>query len=198
FPKDEKQASGTTLIHSQPSQVGQQPWLKIQSARWLNFESAPTFLEAVCPLLVNIVPTAKRPAIEAKIVKAAHEYNVFPFHPAVVLCVACLYGGGSTAAREVLKPHKRLNAYNVLSDLQVISYIRQIKAIAAESKSVQLEVHFHSMDEGLTKFIKCVHAESRLNATKDGVDGDVGYEPALFEELTHDEAIDVLHRLANA
>ncbi|MFZ5526001.1 MAG: hypothetical protein ACOZE7_05045, partial [Pseudomonadota bacterium] len=42
FPKDEKQASGTTLIHSQPSQVGQQPWLKIQSARWLNFESAPT------------------------------------------------------------------------------------------------------------------------------------------------------------
>ncbi|MFZ5525316.1 MAG: tyrosine-type recombinase/integrase, partial [Pseudomonadota bacterium] len=41
-PKDEKQASGTTLIHSQPSQVGQQPWLKIQSARWLNFESAPT------------------------------------------------------------------------------------------------------------------------------------------------------------
>ncbi|MFZ5525518.1 MAG: hypothetical protein ACOZE7_02575, partial [Pseudomonadota bacterium] len=43
-PKDEKQASGTTLIHSQPSQVGQQPWLKIQSARWLNFESAPTGL----------------------------------------------------------------------------------------------------------------------------------------------------------
>ncbi|MFZ5527604.1 MAG: hypothetical protein ACOZE7_13195, partial [Pseudomonadota bacterium] len=44
FPKDEKQASGTTLIHSQPSQVGQQPWLKIQSARWLNFESAPTLI----------------------------------------------------------------------------------------------------------------------------------------------------------
>lgn len=39
---EEKQAPGTTLIHSQPSQVGQQHWLKIQSARWLNFESAPT------------------------------------------------------------------------------------------------------------------------------------------------------------
>ena len=37
-----KKDSGTKLIHSQPSQVGQQPWLKIQSARWLNFESAPT------------------------------------------------------------------------------------------------------------------------------------------------------------
>lgn len=111
--------------------------------------------------------------------------------PLLVLCIACLYG--SDDARSVIKPTK-LNVYNVLNDLHVLSRLGLIQAVVRD-RGVPLRVRVASRDRGLVGVLSHIG----LTTCELSVEGDLWmtlrYGPGLFPALSSDHYQDLLDRI---
>ncbi|WP_304350853.1 hypothetical protein [Comamonas testosteroni] len=150
------------------------------------------FLEFSLPLLATNVKQEKRAKLEKQLLQKAEELGVPLGDPAVMLTLATLYGG--RAARKVLHPHK-INIYNTLNDIQVISRVGYIMALLKQNGST-IPVSFVTGDEGLDEVVRGVF---RIDHTASGSDGHVlhemQYSTAWFGDLKEEDAIELMRRV---
>ncbi|MFL9951127.1 hypothetical protein PQR68_34575 [Paraburkholderia agricolaris] len=159
----------------------------LQESQW---DERSAFFTSAATLVVQKVAQRKRRSVEDELVRLAAESGLATDDAIVMLLLACLYG--SDAARRVLKP-ARPNAYNVLSDLHVISRVGLIKAIAQQSP-VPVRVRFLTLDEGLFGILDHIGiVRPRLTATG-GWAMQIRYSPALFPLLSAADSIALMRR----
>lgn len=159
----------------------------LQESQW---DERAGFFTSAATLVVQKIAQRERRRVEDELVRLAAESGLATDDAIVMLMLACLYG--SDAARRVLKP-ARPNAYNVLSDLHVISRVGLIKAIAQQSP-VPVRVRFLTLDEGLFGILDHIGiVRPRLTATG-GWAMQIRYSPALFPLLSAADSIALLRR----
>ncbi|CAG4890898.1 hypothetical protein [Paraburkholderia gardini] len=159
----------------------------LQESQWGN---RVVFFTSAAPLVVQKVAQRERRGVEDKLIQLAAGSGLATDDAIVMLLLACLYG--SDAARRVLKP-ARPNAYNVLSDLHVISRVGLIKAVAQQSP-VPVRVRFLTLDEGLFGILDHIGiVRPQLTATG-GLAMQIRYSPALFPALSAADAVALLRR----
>jgi hypothetical protein len=159
----------------------------LQESQW---NERATFFTSAAPLVVQKVARRQRQRVEEELIRLATVSGLATDDAIVMLLLACLYG--SDAARRVVKP-ARPNAYNVLSDLHVISRVGLIKAVAQQSP-VPVRVRFLTLDEGLFGILEHIGiVRPRLTAT-DGWAMQIRYSPALFPLLSAADSIAMLRR----
>lgn len=159
----------------------------LQESQW---DDRAAFFTRAGPLVVQKVGQRERRRVEDELIRLAAESGLATDDAIVMPLLACLYG--SDAARRVLKPAKP-DAYNVLSDLHVISRVGLIKAVAQQSQ-VPIRVRFLTLDEGLFGILDHIGiVRPRLTAIG-GVAMQVRYSPALFPALSTADSIELLRR----
>lgn len=149
------------------------------------------FLLKAASLIAQKVGQLERRAVEEKLITFARASKLAADDALTVLCIACLYG--SEDARKVLKPHKP-NAYNVLSDLHVISRVGMVKAVV-DTLTLQVKVRFETLDLGLRGVLSKVRIVSSELRPDGSVQICIRYLPALFPELPEAGVVDLLNRL---
>jgi hypothetical protein len=158
-----------------------------QESQW---DERAAFFTNAAPLVAQKVGQRERRGVEDELIRLAAESGLATDDAIVMLLLACLYG--SDAARRVLKPAKP-DAYNVLSDLHVISRVGLIKAVAQQSP-VPIRVRFLTLDEGLFGILDHIGiVRPRLSATG-GVAMQIRYSPVLFPALSAADSIELLRR----
>lgn len=159
----------------------------LQESQW---DDRAAFFTSAAPLVVQKVAQRERRGVEDELIRLAAESGLANDDAIVVLLLACLYG--SDAARRVLKP-ARPDAYNVLSDLHVVSRVGLIKAIA-QQLPVPVKVRFLTLDEGLFGILGHIGiVRPRLTSTG-GLTMQIRYSPALFPALSAADSIALLRR----
>jgi hypothetical protein len=113
----------------------------VQESQW---DDRAAFFTSAAPLVVQKVAQRERRGVEDALVRLASESGLSTDDAIVMLLLACLYG--NDAACRVLKPASQ-DAYNVLSELHVISCVGLIKAVAQQSPA-PVRVRFLTLDEG--------------------------------------------------
>ena len=161
--------------------------------REAGWERRGLFCTAAAPLITHPVKREKRRGLESRLIAIAKDFKLEATEPTVVLALACVYG--SEDARRVIKPAK-FNAYNVLSDLQILSRINMIASIGTDW-NCSLQFTFLSMDSGLNGVLKHIKVLER-NMTEGTLNLRFQYSGGLFPGLTQAEHIDLLHRLIDA
>lgn len=152
------------------------------------------FLNFAFPQLGGGVPKEKRAAIEAMLIAEARRIGLQAGDPALMLNLAALYGG--RAARELLKPTKT-KLYNALSDLHVISRLGLMLAVARKLQTT-LSIEVVTLDQGLDGVLRSIELVDQTPAKGGALKHHVRYSASLFDELSRDEAIDVMERVLAA
>ncbi|WP_434716932.1 hypothetical protein P5X00_14575 [Paraburkholderia sp. A2RO-4L] len=160
-------------------------------SRW---DDRGEFLMQAAPRVIQKVAGRERRDVEDELIRLAIASGLAPDDAIVMLLLACLYG--SDAARRVIKP-ARPNAWNVLSDLHVISRVGMVKAVAGQSP-IPIRVRFLTRDEGLhgvLTHVRIVHSQITASG---GLQMGIRYTPGLFPDLAETDVIALLQRLEGA
>lgn len=163
---------------------------EFREAGWARREQ---FSEMAAPIIVEQVKREERKKVEFQILDLARSCGLKSSEPIVVLMLACLYE--SRDARKLIKP-KNFRAYNVLSDLHVLSRFNLIVAIGKKfSQSLQFE--FVSRDEGLKGVLNHIKVVCQ-NINGEELNLSLKYLHGLFPALSDQEHKDLLNRLVKA
>lgn len=115
------------------------------------------FISAMYPILIDITPRHKIDDKMDNILKIAIDLGVDPGHIVVISAIAVLHG--NTIVREIFKFKQNLNqeeiekkAYNVYSDLSVVSKVNSLQAMYHRNNQVG-KIVFFSFDKRLNAFI---------------------------------------------
>ena len=154
------------------------------------WEQRERFCAVAAPMIAHQVKREQRRTLESQLIALAKDFELDATEPIVALILACLYE--SEDARRVVKPAK-FNAYNVLSDLHMLSRINMVAAIAGEHDR-SLRVTFLSMDSGLNGVLKHIKVVER-KMSEGILTLRTQYSRGLFPALSEAEHIDLLYRL---
>lgn len=160
----------------------------VQESQW---DERTDFLVKAAPLIAQKVATRKRGSVEHELIRLAEDTGLASGDAIVVLFLACLYG--NDAARKLIKPSQP-SAYNVLSDLHIISRVGMVKAAAGQLLR-PIKVRFHTLDEGLRDVLKHVGIVRPQFTSDGGVTMQIRFGPPLFPELAAADSIALLQRL---
>lgn len=157
------------------------------------WDAREAFLSDAASLIADPVRKDQRQRVESHLVALAAKTELSPNDPLVVLCLACLHG--SEDARSVIKPRK-LDAYNVLSDLHVLSRVGAVRAVAQQYPA-RLRVRFVSMDKGLVGVLAQIGLVSGLLSADGDLQLDLAYRHGLFPGLTEAAYVALLRTITS-
>jgi hypothetical protein len=152
------------------------------------------FLKFAFPLLGGGVRKEERADVEAHLIAEARRIGLEAIDPSLMLCLAALYGVG--AARELLKPTKA-KFYNALSDLHIISRLGLLLAIARKRQAM-LSIEVVTLDAGLDGVLKGLELVGQSIRDDGYIQHQVRYSVSLFDQLSEDEALDLMDRVLTA
>lgn len=154
-----------------------------------SWESYISFVKAVFPLLFQPVSSKKMILVEDQLFELARRFSVKTTHPVFVMSLATLYQ--HEGARKVLKAKRLYDtqeqleraAYNVVSDLIVISRIGNIRAAIPDDEKRFGSVRLFTFDKGLLSVVNATTINWVKNIADGGVSINCSYSEKLFPYL---------------
>jgi hypothetical protein len=152
-----------------------------------------SFIKDVQIHLYQPVSPIERLNVENRLFALAKEHGVQVLHPVLLVALAVLYG--HKGARKVIKPKPNYKttdleqqaAYNVVSDLIVISRIGQIRLVMSKGERNYSYVKFFTFDKGLSSVINAIKINSEEYLSEEylsfGVGINVSCNRSLFPYL---------------
>lgn len=145
-------------------------------------------------------PKSNKQLIRDEFLRFAHKRGISPGHPAIICCLATLYGNKD--ARKVLKP--KLNgtddeinrrSYNAASDLLVLSRMQNIHAIQSPRDRKNTKIKLLTFDDGLNGFLRAISVVGSNLKDSETTSSEVIYERSLFSGLSQDEYVSLLQEI---
>jgi hypothetical protein len=148
-----------------------------------------SFIKDIQIHLYQPVSSKERLNVEKRLFALAKEHGVQVSHPVFLVALAVLYG--HKEARKVIKPKPNYKtttdleqaAYNVVSDLIVISRIGQIKSVMSKGGGNYSYVKFFTFDKGLSSVINAIKINSEEYLSSGVVSINISCKRSLFPNL---------------
>jgi len=148
-----------------------------------------SFIKNVQISLYQPVSPRERLNVENLLFALAEEHEVQVSHPVLLVALAVLYG--HKGARKVMEPKPNYKttdleqeaAYNVVSDLIVISRLGQIRLVMSEGERNYSYVKFFTFDKGLSSVLKAIKINSEKSLSSGGVSLKISCHRSLFPDL---------------
>jgi len=148
-----------------------------------------SFIKDVQTHLYQPVSPKERLNVENRLFTLAKKHGVQVSHPVFLVALAVLYG--HKGASKVINPKpsykttdlEQKAAYNVVSDLIVISRIGQIKSVMSEDGRNYSYVKFFTFDKGLSSVINAIKINSEKYLSSGGVSINISCNRSLFPNL---------------
>lgn len=154
-----------------------------------SWERYISFVIEIHPLLYQPISSRSKCTVEDQLFGLARKHGVQVSHPVFWVSLAVLYG--HDGARKTLKPkavydsveQEERAAYNVVSDLIVISRIGMIRSVFRDHEKRFGFVKFFTFDKGLSSVLNFTKIVGETALPDGGVSVNITYNRKLFPNL---------------